>query len=248
MSTKNSLLLLALAIKYEGNWSSMYFDIQKKEFPSEDSEYMEQAKNYKGKYITILDDEYPEYLKSNGVRPPLVLFYEGDINILNSNRMRICVSTKRDSKNETMSFLNKMLDIDEKTDYVIASERFALDINPKHKTIYVAAGGLESVKNKYSLVLSEYPSGTPISKNTYMDRTRISAALSHKVLIGEISQYSGANLIISQALCNGEDIFVMPVSPWQEEENGLSNNKLIYEGATPVYDKETFQFDIKKQY
>jgi len=42
-------------------------------------------KEYKNKYITILDKKYPSKLKAIN-KPPFVLFYKGDINLLLENK------------------------------------------------------------------------------------------------------------------------------------------------------------------
>ena len=69
--------LLALAIKYKGNWNDIYNAISQRE-ELEGSYMLKVALGYEGKYITILDEEYPEHLRQS-FKAPFVLFYEGNI-------------------------------------------------------------------------------------------------------------------------------------------------------------------------
>jgi DNA processing protein len=73
-------VLLYFNLKYKGNWDKIYDALEHKErIEASDLEDIEKRINCK--YITILDKRYPNNLRMS-YRPPFVLFYEGDINLL----------------------------------------------------------------------------------------------------------------------------------------------------------------------
>ena len=82
-------ILLSLAIKYKGDWNAIYNAIETgKQKGYEDLEIFKEAVN--SKFITILDEEYPESLK-NMPKPPFVLFYHGDISLISDKNNKIAV-------------------------------------------------------------------------------------------------------------------------------------------------------------
>ena len=76
-------LLLYLSIKYEGDWDKIYCAIKAKEKISKE-EVEEVVSTNKTPFITIIDDDYPNALK-NIYKPPFVLFYYGDLSLLNNS-------------------------------------------------------------------------------------------------------------------------------------------------------------------
>ena len=70
-------ILIYLAIKFEGDWDSIYSAINiKEEF--DEKEAMKMIKQIKSSCITILDENYPQSLR-RVTKAPFVLFYYGDI-------------------------------------------------------------------------------------------------------------------------------------------------------------------------
>ena len=77
-------ILLYFSIKYFGNWEKIYKAIENKE--DVDFEKIKSyEEEYEGKYFTILDKEYPTKLKMVD-KPPFVLFFKGDLSLLNSGK------------------------------------------------------------------------------------------------------------------------------------------------------------------
>ena len=73
-------ILLAFALKYANDWNRIYEAIQNKEDLTEADEA--NVNSFSGNYITFVDSEYPNRLKRKH-KPPFVLYYDGDINLLN---------------------------------------------------------------------------------------------------------------------------------------------------------------------
>lgn len=70
-----NLVLVYFAKKYEGDWEKMYQAIaQKERIDFKDLEKLDSDMNCK--YITIIDNNYPNHFKSK-YKPPFVLFYNG---------------------------------------------------------------------------------------------------------------------------------------------------------------------------
>lgn len=226
--------LLQLALLYEGDTRKIIGAIQQNKFPETEIEY-------KGDYITILDEVYPEVLKKSYM-PPLVLFYEGDISLLQDKSPKIAVATSRHNDEEQKKLVKKLLvDTDytlilggrSETDKVIAQETD----NP---LIVVSGTPLSMVDEKFkkekNLILTEYPEKTNVEMSNFPRRNQIIGGLCDKVLVLWCQKKSGTNVLIMSALTNGKDIMVVPTSPFVSEE--VANNEFIYDGAIPVWTKQ----------
>lgn len=73
-------VLYYFALKYNGNFGEIYLSLATREKFNID-EFMRLKKDVQYHHVTILDDKYPNYLKSVEC-PPFVLFYEGDLNLI----------------------------------------------------------------------------------------------------------------------------------------------------------------------
>ena len=87
-------VLFFFSQKYNGNYDKIYQAIKDKE-PIKQSELEQSKRNFTGNFITILDDNYPEGFKYM-YRPPLVLYYLGDIRLLDDLDKAIAVVGSRD--------------------------------------------------------------------------------------------------------------------------------------------------------
>ncbi|MDE5767737.1 MAG: hypothetical protein K2H56_04310 [Malacoplasma sp.] len=80
-------VLLYFAIKHNGDWEKIYDSISNKEMIS-DAICLETKNSIKKNWLTILDDNYPEELKKI-LKPPFILFYEGNVKLLNKSNLKI---------------------------------------------------------------------------------------------------------------------------------------------------------------
>lgn len=76
-------LVLYFSLKYDGKFFDIYDAIKNKE-PVDNELFAELKKEIKHDYVTIFDSKYPEYLKKTNC-PPFVLFYEGNIELIDSD-------------------------------------------------------------------------------------------------------------------------------------------------------------------
>ena len=72
-------IVLALCLKYSNDWNDVYAAIRRKDELS-DFDIL-RAQNFSGHFVCISDPEYPDLLRQK-VKPPFVLYYEGDISLL----------------------------------------------------------------------------------------------------------------------------------------------------------------------
>lgn len=232
-------ILASYSYMYEGNWSRIAKAAAEKEEPY--------SFDIRESYITILDDAYPEPLKTLRF-PPWVLFYQGDISLLKQPMITIVGSRQL-------------------SEYGIRLTRIAADQLKKHfvlvsglargadalvhscaleggRTIGVIGSGLAVTYPKENrdlydamaenhLILSEYPFHTGIRKEHFPWRNRILAALGQALIVTEAKYRSGTMLTVNEALALSREIYTFP-HPF-ESENGSGCNRLIADGANILY-------------
>ncbi len=201
--------------------------------------------------ITIYDQEYPESLRMLRY-PPWVLYYQGDISLLQNKCMTIVGSRElseygKKVTEEASKILCKK--------YVITSGLAkGADACAHHtaiinhgKTIGVIGSGLGYVypkcntylydeMKKNHLILSEYPYHTSIQKHHFVWRNRILAALGEKCIVTSAKKRSGTMLTVNEAITLGKDVYCFPYEYDHLEGEGC--NLLINEGAQILYDRE----------
>jgi len=96
--------------------------------------------------------------------------------------------------------------------------------------------GLRKLVAYNGALITEYPPKTPVSPPTFPLRNRIISALSKGVVIVEAADPSGTFNTANHALEQNRDIFVLPGDI--ESGNFAGSNKLITEGAIPVFSGE----------
>lgn len=236
-------ILLYYSLKFSGDWDSIYEAVESKE-ELDEKEAKELIKTNTSKFITYLDDEYPESLKLMP-KPPFVLYYIGDITLISDSRNKIAVvGSRKVSEYGAEVTTNLVSEIAE--DFVVISGlAYGVDalahwaaINNHGKTVAVLGCGInlcylkenqelyDVIKEKH-LLLSEYPDVTPPTIKSFPVRNRIIAGLCDNLLITEGKVASGTQ--ITAFLMAGKDGNVCCV-PTRIGENSICNH-LISEGA-----------------
>jgi len=197
------------------------------------------------KYLTIFDEEYPEKLK-NIYQAPLLLFYQGDLSLLN-NKILAVIGTRKYSpygERVTKSFIP---DLVKEGIVIISGLAYGIDtiahkatISYGGKTIAVLGSGINHIYppeheelgrliGKDHLLISEYHPHEGPTKTHFPFRNRLVSALSDGILVIEAKERSGTLITCDYALEQGKDIFVIPNDIFIE--NGKGTNNLIKEGA-----------------
>lgn len=238
-------ILLYLALKHEGNWDAIYEEVSSKSEPNTE-EAKELFKNLKSKYITLLDDEYPEDLKQ-AKKPPFVLFYYGDISLLKSKfKLGVVGSRKYSEYGEkcTKSFVNEL----SKTFVIVSGMALGIDafahrscINAGGRTIAVLGNGIdycyldknidiyENCKSK-NLVISEYPARVLPKPDHFPTRNRIIVGLSDGLLVSEGKIHSGTEITACLMAEKNGNVCCIPT---RIDEDSICNY-LISSGANLV--------------
>lgn len=160
--------------------------------------------------VSILDDSYPIHLK-NIPDPPPLLYYKGNISILNKFISVAVVGTRKPSKYG--------LEVAYRVSYTLASKGFSIvsglalgidtsshkgALDAKGLTVAVLAHGLDSVSpasnkelaicilDNNGLLLSEHPPLTPAFPPEFVRRNRIQSGLSRASIIVESGKEGGS--------------------------------------------------------
>lgn len=229
--------LLAYALAYQGEYHKIHKAIRYKEKVP--------VCHYDSDYITILDKEYPVALLDLKY-PPFVLFYKGDISLLQKKSVSIVGSRNaseygRDVTSEIATRLKEcavlVSGMAKGIDAIV--HKCALEDG---NTIGVLGCGIDSVyplenqslyerMSQKQLLISEYPNKVPPYRYHFPVRNRIIAALSSCLIVTEANMQSGTFLTVNEALELNRDIYSV-VSMFRKEISGC--NYLIQQGANMI--------------
>lgn len=200
-------------------------------------------------YITIDDEEFPEKLREI-YDPPYILYYIGDINLLNN--LSIAVVGARNATDYGKN-VSKILvkDIADEGIVIVSGMAKGIDsyahifcMERKTPTIAVMGTSIEKTYPKSSiklkkeiienggLVLSEYYIGTNTIPIYFAMRNRIISGLSEGVVLIEAKEKSGALITMDCALQQNRNVYAVPGSIFSEMSKGCHN--MILEGAKIV--------------
>lgn len=197
--------------------------------------------------ISIMDEEYPEELLWMH-NPPVLLFYEGNIDLLKHPKIAV-VGSRRCSRIGIHSvekiineLNNELIVVSGLAKGIDAAAHYAA-IRNGGKTIGVIGTGLDvfyprsnKQLQKYMsgshLVLTEYGPGQSPQKHHFPERNRIIAGLSRAVIVAEARMRSGSLITCERAMEEGRDVFAIPGSILDGRSDGCHH--LIQEGAKLV--------------
>ena len=193
----------------------LYADIAKTE--------IELNKNKNIDIVTIFDSLFPSKLY-NISDPVLYLYYFGNIKLLNSPSVAI-IGTRHPSL-KSISDTKAISKIISEKYAIVGGLALGIDtiahqtaIDNKGKTIAVLPSSIDNIQPKSntelakriaksgSLLVSEYSSGTTLSKFNYAKRDRIQAALADTIIVPEANEDSGTMIAIRKAYKENKKVF-----------------------------------------
>ena len=192
--------------------------------------------------LTVFDDAYPEKLLDL-CYPPFVLYYKGDLTLLKEKMIAVVGSRKCcDYAKKATELLARK----QKDSVIISGLARGIDATAHRyaeKTIGILGCGIDLAYpsenarmiaeiGRQGLILSEYPGTAPPLAYHFPFRNRLIAALADSVYVMQSEKRSGTMTTVNEALELGKEIRVLPYSLF--EDAGVHNNRLIYEGATPI--------------
>lgn len=196
--------------------------------------------------IDLNDYRYPEALK-NISKPPIFLFFKGDITLLRKERIISIVGTRRATKYGEGCVKQILKDLIEADVTIVSGLALGIDtivheetLYLKGKTIAVLGCGIDNLYpkgnvilrkkiEKYGLVISEFSLGTNPSPQNFPIRNRIISGLSTGVLLIESALKGGSLITAMLALEEGRDVFAVPGdinAPFSKGCNSLIRDSL----------------------
>ncbi|WP_099974744.1 DNA-processing protein DprA [Lactobacillus terrae] len=256
LSNQNLLSIIDIYLKNE-NYENIVFDFLLLKLGTEKfekfTEKFDSIAEIQEKAITFIDSKYPEQLRQI-YNPPALLFYRGDISLLETKCLGVVGSRKATKYGEKCcnNFMPNLVG-----EYTIVSGlakgidamAHVAALNNNGKTIAVLGNSLdiyypkinESVQKEIfekGLVITEYPSGSKINRWHFPQRNRIISGLSEKVIVVEAEERSGALITADLALENNRDVLAVPGRVDSKLSAGC--NKLIEQGAIPLINLNNF--------
>ena len=218
-------------------------------------------KDYGVSYVTYDDEKYPDKLREI-YDPPQVLYYYGDINLLNEEPLisvigsRNCSQYGKNAVKYVVKELSKhnFVTVSGMADGIDSLAHFhSLEYNIK--TIAVMGTSIEKtypsssyklrqrIIDEGGLVISEHPIGTESKRYFFALRNRIIAGISDGIVVVEAKNKSGTSITVDCGLQYGKNVYAIPGSIFSELSYGC--NKMISEGAKPVSDIEDILIDYQ---
>ncbi|HHT67548.1 MAG TPA: DNA-protecting protein DprA [Erysipelotrichaceae bacterium] len=253
-------LLIYLAVKYDGDFTKILTALQLKEDIDTPYEVVEEVyQSLKCKTITFLDYDYPERLKKI-YRPPLVLFYYGDISLLSDDKKTYGVVGSRKYSEYGKAVTEKIVSEMPKDSILVSGLARGIDclahkeaLNNHTRTIAVLGSGIdncypsenanlyETIKKEH-LLISEYPNAIEPNPANFPQRNRIIVGLSQALIVPQVNSFqSGTMVSINLALSISRPIFVAPCSIFED----TVNNDLISEGAEVLKNAQQIVENLK---
>lgn len=239
-------ILIALVIQYKGDWKDILRAVQKVEKPED--QFIEQARNLKCGVITLLDPEYPTFLRSCQ-QSPFALFYYGDINLVADATKNVSIVGSRAYSEYGEIHTREIAgDLAERGYNIVSGLAKGIDtiahkaaIDRGGKTIAVLGCGIDfcypatnaklyAKIKKDHLLLSEYPGNLEPMPYYFPHRNRIVAALSNTLVVTEAKYQSGSLTTALFALEGNSDVMCLPYPAGELSEC----NRLIQNGACLV--------------
>ncbi|MBE6135290.1 MAG: DNA-protecting protein DprA [Erysipelotrichaceae bacterium] len=252
-------ILIYFSIVHRGEWS----EIQKAILAHKPLDYEDvksTIESCKSKVLTIFDPEYPEAL-SKIPSPPLVLYYEGDLSLIQDMDHCISMVGSRDcteyARAKTVKIANELA-----KDGVSVVSGLATGIDTaaaegavkEGKAVAVLGNGLDYFYpsgnrklqkdvGRLGLLLSEYPDGVHPRPFHFPMRNRIIAGLSAAVCIMQAAPNSGTYVTAALAATFGRDVGCLPF----RSDEGNIGNALIQDGAMLIESAEDVYRMMKEE-
>ena len=240
--------LIATSLVCGGDFDKTYKAIQARQCPSVE-EGLDLVAKLKCKAVTIIDKEYPPILRKACPRPPIVLYYYGDISLAYDPLRVLAVVGSRTPTDYSANLTRSLCEGIANRGFIVASglargiDTVAAEATARlpGKSIAVLGCGIERtypLENKplrdlianNGLLLSEYPGFVPPEARNFPCRNRILACLAQATLISEAKPQSGTLITAAFALEFNRDVGVLPFRAGEE----YVNNSLIKQGAALV--------------
>lgn len=231
-------LLVYLSYKYEGNIFEIYKFLKnnKKINQAEIDAVLKELEEKGIKYITALDENFPEILK-NFRYSPYVLFYKGNIDLL--NKKAVCLTGDIESplvdiniKKSQNTFLENYPLIT--NDFKNLDQKFVeIYRQNKKEIIHVLPYGLDYIKEALNLdkelYISQYPPQTHAKLFRFKERNILVSLLAEFLIVYSSKSDSGIFSLATAFANNNKEVYCYPGLSYDD-----GNNYLIKLGANLI--------------
>lgn len=250
-------ILVYLSIIHKGNWNKIYQDILNKR-PINKEDALAIVNKLSCSYITILDNNYPVALKSI-YKPPFVLFYKGNINLLNDSRKKLAIIGSRNNSDYGEIITETICqDLVNNNTIIVSGLAKGIDsiahkncLKNNGQTIAVLGNGIDVIYPQENellykeiackgVLISEYPPGVTPYREHFPERNRIISGISDGIAVMEAKTKSGTMNTVSHGLEDGKQIFCV----CDRVNNNSGCNKLIKEGAKLIENAQDILEDL----
>lgn len=239
-------LLAYLSLIHKGDWNLMYDDIRRKR-RFDTKEAVSIVEKCGCKYVTLVDDDYPTILKEC-IKPPLVLWYRGNLELLSRFDRNVTIVGSRKCSDYGEQMTKKVAsELAERGIGIVSGLARGIDTaalseaNRFGKAIAVLGNGidvnypeenaaLQEEIGRTGLLISEYPEGVGPEASHFPCRNRILACLSKLTLVAEAYEKSGTLITAAYALNLNRELACFPF----RADEGSAGNMLIKDGALLV--------------
>lgn len=251
-------------LRAQNNFKGLTFNsISKEILPTDDKieEFLNKIHKKEIKFTIYGDEDYPSELM-NLYAPPAVIYYIGDLSLVNTTTAGIVGSRKCSYYGSavTRSISNYLSSMDitivSGAARGIDSIAHKIAIENGTKTIGVLGCGIDvyyPMENKKlidsiaknGLLISEFPLGYPPLPKNFPQRNRIISALSKIVIVTEATEKSGSLYTANYSLELGKDVMAVPGNINEKSYKGCNN--LIKEGALMYTSKDDLTIYFGKE-
>lgn len=217
--------LLYFSLKYKGDFKAIYHALESKEKVDENLKH-QLLSQVKCHYTTMVSKDYPERFKVMDY-PPFVIFYYGDLSLLENPNIAIIGTEKPTIEGEEVTekfvkdFIDMNITIVGSLDLGIQSLVQETVVQNNGKSIVWLPCGIETCEpivnevlyhdiKKSQLLMSEYPHDTPLSANTLVQRDRLLASSSDCLLLTELQNDDCILPIIRNIMMQKKRVFCVP--------------------------------------
>ncbi|MEG0050722.1 MAG: DNA-processing protein DprA [Terrisporobacter sp.] len=203
-------------------------------------------------YICIEDNEYPDKLR-HIYNPPLLLFFKGDLSIINNNLNIAMVGSRKPTSYGINCAKNISCQLSQRGINIISGLAIGIDsychsgcMLGVGKTIGVLGSSVDNILPKCNaplaqeilsnggLIISEYNIDSIVTRGNFPSRNRIISGLSDGVIVVEAGEKSGALITADLALDQGRNVFAVPGNINSSMSKGC--HKIIKDGAKLIED------------
>ena len=248
--------LLVMVSQHKGNWDLVIEDLKnKREITSEE---VQKYKSEAGSFMSLIDQDYPERLKQS-YKPPLVVFYDGDFNVIKEAKHLITIVNEfRATLYATETIQNICSGLIDKCTFVIPFGaknnndliRYLLGKGASIVAVLDRGIGVDNAEDKElyemlkknQVIVSSLPNSVgKRSPETSFECSKLCVGLSKSVLVGAVSRKSYLNAVIALGLQQNNDFYCIPFPVG----SNYITNQLIHDGATLVESSEMLAFDAE---